>query len=82
MGNDIPNATNEYKLSTHECKGIQKEYKNPRELASRAVQTGYKLITNGVQTEYERIQANTNGLQTITNGVLKLKGHDIFGTTN
>ena len=55
---------NEYKRSTHEYKGIQTEYKNPRELTSRAVQTGYKRRTNGVQTEYKRIQANTNGYKT------------------
>ena len=62
-GNDIPSGTNEYKRSTHEYKGIQTEYKNPRELTSRAAQTGYKRSTNGVQTEYKRIQANTNGVQ-------------------
>ena len=69
MGNDIPSGTDEYKRSTHEYKGMQKEYKNLRELTPRAVQTGYKRSTNGVQTEYKRIQANTNGVQTITNGV-------------
>ena len=69
MGNDIPSGSNEYKRSTHEYKGIQTDYKNPRELTSRVVQTGYKRRTDGVQTENERIIANTNGVQTITNGI-------------
>ena len=54
---------NEYKRSTREYKGVQTEYNNQRELTSRAAQTGYKRSTNGVQTEYKRIQANTNGVQ-------------------
>ena len=69
MGNDIPSGTNEYNRSTHKCKGVQTEHNNPRELTSRAAQTGYRRSTNGVQTEHKRIQANTNGVQTITNGI-------------
>ncbi len=74
-GNDIQSGTNDYKRSTHEYKGVQTEYKYPRELTSRAAQTGYKRNTNGVQTEFKRIQANTNGVQNKAR-------NDTFGITN
>ena len=63
-GNDVPSSTHQYKRSTHEYKGIQTEFKNPRELTSRAVQTDYKRSTDWVQTEYKRIQTEYKRLQT------------------
>ena len=62
----VQTSTNGAHANTKEDKT---EYKNLRELTCRAVQTGYKRSSNGVQTEYKRIQATTNGVQTITNGI-------------
>ena len=74
MGNDVPSGKNQYRRSTHEYKGIQTEYKNPRELTSRAVQTGYKEYKRGTNG----IQKNTSEHKRSTND----EGHYIFGTTN
>jgi len=66
---DIPSGKKEYKRSTHEYKGVQTEYKTPREITSRAVQTDYTLSTNGVQkntSKYKRLAMFRNDFQAST----------------
>ena len=91
--NGAQKNTSEYKRSTREYRGVQTEHNNPRELTSRAAQTGYKRSTKEykrIQTEYKTklettplsSHTRTNGIQTIINGIQTLEGHYIFGATN